>query len=157
MTAHSTVLSAVPPGEAEPLLPILHDALPDEALCRTSLINPAHTIYAARQAGCLVGAAVMQWADESEIMLLAVETSRRGQGIGQAIVSALLELARQRKFQIMRVGTDSLSPENLMFYQKCGFRMSHIRRGYFDSFHPPLVSRGIVLRDMVVFDYPLTP
>ena len=157
MTEHFVTLSVVPPQEAEPLLPILRDALPDETLCRACVTNPAHTAYAARQADKVVGAAVMQWADESELWLLAVAADRRGQGIGQAIVAALLNEAARRAVRVMRVGTDSLSPENLLFYQKCGFRMSHIRRGFFDAFQPPLVVRGIALRDMVVFDYPLSP
>lgn len=157
MTAQSTVLSAVPPDQAEPLLPILHDAWPDDELCRAYVANPAYTAYAACQESDLVGAAVVQWADESELWMLAVVADRRGQGIGQAIVAALLEEARRRSVRLVRVGTDSLSPENLMFYQKCGFRMSHIRRGFFDTLHPPIVSRGITLRDMVVFDYTLSP
>ncbi len=90
MTVQSLTLHVVPLDTAEPLLPILHDALPDEALCRAWMANPAHTLYAAQQAERIVGAAVMQWGRESELYLLAVEANRRGQGIGQAIVAALL-------------------------------------------------------------------
>jgi len=157
MTERPVTLHLVPPQEAEPLLPILHDALPDKTLCRAWVTNPAHAAYAAKQADRLVGAAVMRWADESELLLLAVDGARRGQGIGQAIVAVLLEEARRRSVRTLQVGTDSLSPDNMIFYQKCGFRMSHVRRGFFDNIQPPPVSRGIRLRDMVVLDFALHP
>ena len=99
----------------------------------------------------------MRWSDvpteESEIILLAVSPSRRGQGIGKWIVAALLDEARRRSVRVLLVGTGSLSLDNIAFYQKCGFRMSHVRRDYFDYIQPPLAIDGVTLRDMIVFDY----
>ena len=57
--------------------------------------------------------------------------------------------------RVMQVGTGSVSLDNLAFYQKCGFRVSHVRRDYFHYIQPPLVVDGMTLRDMIVFEYVL--
>ena len=111
------------------------------------------TSYTAYCGGGIAGAVVVRWGGESEIELLAVDAAQRGQGIGRAIVAALLEEARRRGVERLRVGTGNFSLGNIAFYQKCGFRMSHVRRGYFDTIDPPEFWQGIKLRDMIVFDF----
>ncbi len=69
--------------------------------------------------------------------------------------SQLTNEARRRSVRVLLVGTGSVSLDNIAFYQKCGFRMSHVRRNYFEYIQPPLVVDGIRLRDMIVFDYVL--
>jgi len=51
------------------------------------------------------------------------------------------------------VGTANSSLENIAFYQKCGFRMDHVRRDYFVYVQPPVIQNGIVMRDMLVLRY----
>ncbi len=51
------------------------------------------------------------------------------------------------------VGTANCSLDNIAFYQKCGFRMLAVKRGYFDYIQPPIVEHGIRMRDMIVFSY----
>ncbi len=97
----------------------------------------------------------MRWGDESEIELLATDKMRRGQGIGQAIVAEVVEEARHRRVTRLLVGTGNFSLDNIAFYQKCGFRLSHVRRGWFDAVDPPEFWQGVRLRDMIVFDYDL--
>ncbi len=66
-----------------------------------------------------------------------------------------MKKARQRGATRLLVGTGNFSLDNIAFYQKCGFRMSHVRRGYFDDVDPPEVWQEIELRDMIVFDFVL--
>jgi len=151
------VMLAASPTDADALVHLLHDADEDDARIRASLSNDALRSYAMYEGEQLVGAAVVRWpddaeSDDSEIMLLAVVSSRRGQGIGKKTVAALLDEARRRSVRVLRVGTGSLSLDNMAFYQKCGFRMSHVRRDYFHYIQPPLEVNGVVLRDMIVFD-----
>ena len=122
---------------------------------RTLLADSHLTSYAAYCNTEIVGAVVVRWGGESEIELLAVDAARRGQGIGRAIVAEVLKEARRRGVKRLLVGTGNFSLDNIAFYQKCGFRMSHVRRGYFDSIDPPEFWQGIKLRDMIVFDYAL--
>ncbi len=144
--------------DIEALVQILHDADESDARIRAALNDDTLHSYAVWENEALVGAAVVCWpeneaADVGEIMLLSVASTRRGQGIGQRIIAALLDEARRRAVRVMQVGTGSVSLDNIVFYQKCGFRMSHVRRDYFEYIQPPLVAGGVVLRDMIVFDY----
>ena len=145
--------------DLEALVRTLHDADEDDARIRAALRDDALNSYTLWESQELAGAAVVCWADvpaeESEIVLLAVAADRRGQGRGKRMVAALLEEARRRSVRVLQVGTGSMSLDNIAFYQKCGFRMSHVRRDYFDYIQPSLVVDGITLRDMIVFEYVL--
>ena len=148
-------LIAAANAETEALVALLEDALSSEDKRRTLLADSRVTAYAAHQNAELVGAVVVRWGGESEIELLAVNAAWRGQGIGRAIVAEVVEEAPRRGVKRLLVGTGNFSLDNIAFYQKCGFRMSHVRRGYFDSIDPPEFWQGIKLRDMIVFDYRL--
>lgn len=154
------VLLPAPPTDTEALVHLLHDADEGDARIQATLSNNALNSYAVWERQELVGAAVVRWsgneaADVSEIVILAVAPHRRGQGIGKWIIAALLDEARRRSVRVLSVGTGSVSLDNIAFYQKCGFRMSHVRRDYFHYIQPPLVVDGTTLRDMIVFDYVL--
>jgi len=144
--------------DIEALVQILHDADESDARTLAALSDDALHSYAVWENEALVGAAAVRWPDTeavdvSEIILLAVAPPRRGQGIGKWIITALMDEARRRSVRVVQVGTGSVSLDNIVFYQKCGFRMSHVRRDYFEYIQPPLVAGGVVLRDMIVFDY----
>ena len=53
----------------------------------------------------------------------------------------------------MLVGTGNASIDNIVFYQRCGFRMDHIRQNYFWYHQEPDFENGIQVRDMIVFSY----
>jgi GNAT superfamily N-acetyltransferase len=143
-------------AEIETLVALLEDALSSETMRRAMLADTSLTSYAAYRDGAIVGAVVVRWDEESEIELLAVKAARRGQGIGRAIVAEVMEESRRRGVLRLLVGTGNFSLDNIVFYQKCGFRLSHIRRGWFDAIDPPEFWQEIKLRDMIVFDYDLT-
>ena len=144
------------PAETETLILLLEDALSSEPQRWEMLADTDLTAYTAFQNAEIVGAAVMRWGDDSEIELLAVGKDRRGQGIGRAIIAKIIDKARRRSVKRLQVGTGNFSLDNSAFYQKCGFRLSHVRRGYFDAVEPPEFWQGIRLRDMLMFDYTLT-
>ena len=152
---HEFLVTISAPAEIETLVALLEDALSSEPMRRAMLADTNLTSCAAFHNSEIVGAVVVRWGGESEIELLAVDKARRGQGIGRAIVAALLEEAHRRGVKRMLVGTGNFSLDSIAFYQKCGFRMSHVRRGYFDTVDPPEFWQGIRLRDMIVFDYEL--
>jgi hypothetical protein len=68
-----------------------------------------------------------------------------------------VEEARRRGKQQVLVGTANSSISNIAFYQKCGFRMDHIRPDYFWYYDPPRYEHGLQIRDMLVFRYDLGP
>lgn len=147
-------LQATPPEAIDKLVPILLDADEGEDRVRATLADPAHSSYAALEGETLVGAATLRWElEESEIVYIAVTLERRGQGLGKAIIALLLDEARRRGTRAVLVGTANSSLENIAFYQKCGFRLDHVRRDYFNYIQPPISEHGIPMRDMIILRY----
>jgi GNAT superfamily N-acetyltransferase len=86
---------------------------------------------------------------------VAVAEAVQGQGVGTVMVSSVLfVLARDGKHTAV-VGTASSGVRQLAFYQRCGFRVSHIERDFFTEakgYPPGLSENGIAIRDMVWMD-----
>jgi predicted N-acetyltransferase YhbS len=81
---------------------------------------------------------------------MAVLTSRRGTGIGAALVEAAVRGPAEAGYARMVVATSSADLDNLRFYQRRGFRFERVER---DAFGPesgcpdPIVIDDIPLRD----------
>jgi N-acetylglutamate synthase-like GNAT family acetyltransferase len=148
----SIVLQRIASSATEMLVSILRDADEDEQRVRDALADEAYTSYAALAGEQLVGAVTVRWQeDESEIEYIAVVPTRRSSGYGKAIMAAVLEEARRRNIRSLLVGTGNSSPYHIAFYQKCGFRMDHVRKDFFRYIQPPVFENGILLQDMLVF------
>jgi len=140
------------PDEIEALIPLLLLAEESEPGLRWGLANLVDMVYRADDGDALVGAATMQWrGDPCEIMELAIAPERQGQGFGKQLVAWLVDEARRRGKQAVLVGTANASIDNIAFYQKCGFRMDHVRKDYFWYYREPVFENGIQVRDMLVF------
>jgi GNAT superfamily N-acetyltransferase len=134
------------------LIPLLLQAEPSERALRWSLRNLSDTAYRMDEDGHLVAAATMRWRDDpSELVELAVAPERHGQGLGHKFVAYLAEEGRRRGKKSLIVGTSSTSADNLLFYQKAGFRIDAVRHDYFWYYDPPLYENGLPVRDMIVF------
>jgi ribosomal protein S18 acetylase RimI-like enzyme len=144
------------PDEIEELIPVLLQAEASESALRWSLKNLSDTVYRLDEDAKLVGAATMRWNKEPvEIIELAVAEKRHGQGFGRQMIDYLLAEARRRGKQELFVGTANSSIGNILFYQKCGFRMDSIRKDYFWYHQPPDFENGLQVRDLLVFRYDL--
>jgi N-acetylglutamate synthase-like GNAT family acetyltransferase len=142
--------------EIETLIPLLLQAEESERALRWGLANLVDMVYRADEGAVLIGAATMQWrGDPCEIMELAVVPERRWLGIGRSIVAWLVDEARRHQKTAVLVGTANSSIDNIAFYQKCGFRMDHVRKDYFWYYREPVYENGIQIRDMLVFRYDL--
>ena len=141
-----------PVADGERLVGVLHDAEEDDERIRAALRDPACAAYEARLGGETVGAAVVRWAEPSELLYLAIVAGRRGAGIGQRIVAAI-QAELPGRGRTLLVGTANCSLDNIAFYQKCGFRMHSVQRDFFAYVDPPLHEHGIPMRDMIVFSY----
>ena len=148
----SIVLQRITSSTTETLVSILRDADEDEQRVRSTLADEAYTSYTAFAGEHLVGAVTVRWQEhESEIEYIAVVPTQRGGGYGKAIMAAVLEEARRRNIRSLLVGTGNSSPYHIAFYQKCGFRMDHVRKDFFRYIQPPVFENGILLQDMLVF------
>jgi ribosomal protein S18 acetylase RimI-like enzyme len=76
----------------------------------------------AEQDGQIVGSGQLSsWAQGAEIADLIVIPSHRGQGIGQALIEALLEKARALGLPAVEIGVQAGNQRALALYQRLGF------------------------------------
>lgn len=144
------------PGEIENLIPLLLLAEKSEPGLRWGLRHLVDAVYRMDDGNQLVGAATMRWNDDPcELQELAIAESRQGQGLGKQFVQWLIDAAQRRGKRQMLVGTANASINNIAFYQKCGFRMDHVRQNYFRYYDHPVYENGIQICDMLVFRYDL--
>ena len=151
-----TEFRETPRAEVERVIPLLLLAEPSSRALRWSLGHLSDAVYEMTLDGRLVGAATVRWeGDPCEIVELGVAESEQGKGLGQRFVAWLLDEARRRGKRAMEVGTPNASLGNIAFYQKCGFRMHHVRHDYFWYERTPRVEHGIQVRDLLVFRHEL--
>ena len=142
--------------EIDELIPVLLQAELSESALRWSLDNMSDTVYRMDDDDGLAGAATMRWNKEPvEILELAIDEGRHGQGLGRRMIEFLIAEARRRNKQALFVGTANSSIGNIVFYQKCGFRMDSVRKDYFWYHRTPSYENGLRTRDLLVFRYDL--
>jgi N-acetylglutamate synthase-like GNAT family acetyltransferase len=142
--------------EVEDLMPLLLLAEPSESALRWSLRNLSDAAYRMEESGVLVGAATMRWRKAPcEIIELGITPARQGEGLGKRFIEWLIAEGRRRGVAEMFVGTANASIGNIVFYQKCGFRMYEVRRDYFWYHREPIFEGGLRVLDMIVFRYDL--
>jgi GNAT superfamily N-acetyltransferase len=94
----------------------------------------------------------------AELRAVAVAEAHQGHGLGSWIVKEVCERLRSAGIQRVVVGTASSGLRQLGFYQRLGFRLSHVERDYFTperGYPPDLSENGISSRDIVWMDQDL--
>lgn len=144
-------------GKEEPLpMELLLEADPSEKLVRAYCAESR--VYAVENGGGIMGVLVLFPLDAAvvEIKNIAVAENARGKGIGKNLISHALVEAKRLGFRKAVIGTGNSSLGQLALYQKCGFRMVSIDRGFFLRNYPePIVENGIPCEDMVRLEYEL--
>lgn len=144
--------------EIEAVIPILAQPEESEEALRWGLANWIDAVYRLDDDGTPVGAATMRWRIEPcEIMEMAIIPGRHGRGLGKHLVGWLIEEARRRGKRALVVGTANSSIGNIVFYQKAGLRMDHVRKDYFWYYEEPIYEDGLRIRDLLVFRIDLPP
>lgn len=95
------------------------------ALEPAGLVGPAMTFFTAREDGVLLGCGALKslGTGEGEIKSMRTTAAARGRGVASAMLSRLIEEARQRGFSALRLETgveDYFAPARAM-YAKFGF------------------------------------
>ena len=90
-----------------------------------------------------------------EVTNTAVAESHRGRGVGRALLERAVDEARAAGVSRLVLATATADIGNLRFYQRCGFRMTHVVHDAFEPAHgypAGLEVDGIPLRDQVWFE-----
>ena len=83
-----------------------------------------------------------------ELKNLATLPQFQRRGYAKALVQ-FIEAEYKNRFKILQAGTGD-SPSTLPFYQKLGFRRSHVIKNFFtDNYSHPIYDGGVLLKDMV--------
>ncbi|NDI37153.1 GNAT family N-acetyltransferase [Chengkuizengella sediminis] len=85
-----------------------------------------------------------------EIKNMAVTLSEQGKGYGKEIIKLICELYRIKGYEYIVVGTANSSLWNLAFYQKAGFRITHVRSNFFADYPEEVWENGIQALDMIM-------
>lgn len=154
-------LRLVPPGpERRSLLPLL--LLADDVAER---YLDDGDLWAFRAVGEPVAGVVLTVPAEDdagtvELRNVAVAEERQGQGLGRAMVAAVLVALRTQGWERAVVGTGTADPATYVFYQRCGFRPHHVQRDVFtveNGYDPAQLqeANGLTHLDMLWFDVDL--
>jgi ribosomal protein S18 acetylase RimI-like enzyme len=149
-------LVCIAPGPArEPWIPLLELADEPEPL---RVYLQEGDLYALSDPDGSPRAAILVIEDRpgvAELRAVAVAETAQGQGVGTVMIDAVLSLLAERGVRTAVVGTASSGVRQLGFYQRCGFRLSHVERDFFTAakgYPAGLIENGIAIRDMVWMD-----
>lgn len=83
-----------------------------------------------------------------ELKNLATETCSQRKGYGRKLIEFIVQ-TYQKQYSTLQVGTGD-SPATVPFYEKCGFKKSHVIKNFFkDYYDHPIYEDDIQLVDMV--------
>ncbi|WP_329474826.1 GNAT family N-acetyltransferase [Kribbella sp. NBC_01484] len=137
-------------GDRDLLRPLFREA--DDSEQQIDAYLDLGAVFVAEDDGEIIGHLQLITGDDAELKSMAVTESRRGTGVGRALVRAALEHCRQNAAKRLLVATAAADIGNLRFYQRQGFRMLRIERDAFvpsTGYPDEIVIDGIPLRDRV--------
>lgn len=89
-----------------------------------------------------------------EIKNLAVVPECQRCGYGRKLINFIINKYKYH-YDILQVGTGN-SPLTVPFYEKCGFKQSHVVKNFFtDNYDHPICECGNILTDMIYFQIKL--
>jgi len=101
------------------------------------LTKNERAVYLTALDGAIVTGYAGMWhvVNEGHITNIAVEETRRGQGVGGLLLNRLIEIAAEREMMglTLEVGVHNLPAQRL--YYKFGFKAEGIRKNYYRDLH----------------------
>ena len=142
----------------EEILALLLEADPSKERVKTYL--PITELYLAKEKDLLIGLFVL-FIDRdflvAEILNISVAQAFQNQGYGTLLVKGAIEKCREQGVKELKLGTGNSSINQLYFYQKCGFEMTHILPNHFlEAYDEPIWENGIQCKHMVRFKMEIT-
>lgn len=91
---------------------------------------------------------------EIELKNIAVIETWRNKGIGSILVNKAKELATEKHYTSLLVGTSDTGLQQIRFYEKNGFIRKGIRKDFFIENYPfPIYENGVQMQDMVMLEF----
>ncbi|MFI0366354.1 GNAT family N-acetyltransferase [Actinomadura sp. 1N219] len=112
------------------------DEIPDAYFTAFTAIekDPNNSVIVAEVAGEIAGTLQLTFipgltytgSERAQIEGVRVAASQRGRGLGQDMLNFAIDRARARGCRVVQLTTDRQRPDAVRFYQKIGFRPSHM-------------------------------
>ena len=88
-----------------------------------------------------------------EIMNIAVEPAYQGKGLGKALLSHMIEVAKQQHLLRLVIKTGNSGIGQLALYQQQGFDLVHVKYNYFLQAYPkPIWENRIQCKHQLIFE-----
>ena len=85
-----------------------------------------------------------------ELKNVAVDKTHQGKGFGKQLIMDAIARTKQQGAKRIEVGTGNSSLLQLALYQKCGFRIVGIEKGFFyKNYKEKIIENGIRCVDMI--------
>lgn len=89
-----------------------------------------------------------------EISNISLLKAHRKKGIGKQLMAYAIEQIKYEGYKKIVIGTGNSSIDNIAFYQKIGFQLTDIWKGYFELNYKRIIyENGIRCRHMLRFEY----
>jgi ribosomal protein S18 acetylase RimI-like enzyme len=127
--------------------------LADETIDAINKYIHQSDIYVFDRDNIMIAAFVLQTIsdDTVEIKNIAVDIAFQGLGIGQGLLKNAINLAKEKGFKKLIIGTGDAGIKQLYLYQKVGFEIYEIKHRYFiDNYPEPIFENGIQLKHMIM-------
>jgi ribosomal protein S18 acetylase RimI-like enzyme len=127
--------------------------LADETIDAINKYIHQSDIYVLDRDNIMIAAFVLQTIsdDTVEIKNIAVDIAFQGLGIGQGLLKNAINLAKEKGFKKLIIGTGDAGIKQLYLYQKVGFEIYEIKHRYFiDNYPEPIFENGIQLKHMIM-------
>ncbi len=146
-------LEAIKQGERAHLMKLLVIADESEEIVR-EYIDEGELFEVRDNQGATVGVVLMiaESANRVEIKNIAIAPEHQGKGYGKTVIEHICRHYAGHGFSVITVGTANSSIDNLAFYQKAGFRLTHIVKDFFAKYPEPIYEHGIRALDMVMLE-----
>lgn len=133
---------------------LLVEADPSEELVRRYCMGGS--CFIGCQADEIIGILVLYPLNRTviEIKNIAIAQNKRGQGLGKMLIFFALSEAGRLEYKEVVIGTGNSSVDQLILYQKCGFRLDSIDHDFFTrNYSEPIFENGLQCRDMIRLKY----
>lgn len=89
--------------------------------------------------------------DTIEIKNIAVAEEYQDKGVGSYLMNRIQEIAKEKKYKEVIVGTGDCGIKQIRFYEKNGFVLYGIKENFFlNNYDKPIYENGVMLKDMVM-------
>ena len=122
------------PEDIATILQIERENFPDpwSAKSITDTLNqPNNLCLTGEKAGKVIGYLFATLIDKGEILVISVSKEMKRQGVGEALINELIQVATERNIQSLILEVRESNKESIAFYEKMGFKKDGVRSGYY--------------------------